>query len=247
MSLSAVQNSEKTDLTMYPIASEEQYADGQVIFREGTWGDWVYVIQQGSVEISKTIGGKAYILSVLEQGEVLGELGYLGVFERTATARARGTTTLGVIDRNFLDREFNNLPAYLRSIMVTAVKRFRNQLERSCEFSVRKNDRLKKRLSLTFKDRKTFVKAYTENISKGGLFIRTDRPLKQSEQFLLTMQLVGSPIPINATCEVVWTRTESESKARPPGMGVKFCEISKQDSRLLNQYVEAIHKEGIKA
>ena len=59
---------------MYPIASGEQYADGQIIFREGSWGDWVYVIQRGSVEISKTIGGKNYVLSVLEPGEVLGEV-----------------------------------------------------------------------------------------------------------------------------------------------------------------------------
>jgi uncharacterized protein (TIGR02266 family) len=247
MSLSVIEDREKTDVTMYPIASEEQYTDGQIIFREGTWGDWVYVIKRGSVEISKMIGGKTYVLSVLEPGEVLGELGYLGVFERTATARARGATTLGLIDRTFLDREFNNLSAYLRAIMVTAVKRFRNQIERSCEFAIRKDDRLKRHLSLTFKDRKTFVKAYTENISKGGLFIRTDRPLKQAEQFLLTLQLVGSPSPINATCEVVWTRTQSEGEARPAGMGVKFCEMSKRDNHLLNQYVQAIQKGEVKA
>jgi hypothetical protein len=58
MSLSVLENREKMDITMYPVASEEQYADGQIIFREGSWGDWVYVIKHGSVEISKTIGEK---------------------------------------------------------------------------------------------------------------------------------------------------------------------------------------------
>jgi type IV pilus assembly protein PilZ len=247
MSLSVLEDREKTDVTMYPIASEEQYADGQIIFQEGTWGNWVYVIKQGSVEISKMIGAKTYVLSVLEPGEVLGELGYLGVFERTATARARGATTLGLIDRTFLDREFNNLSVYLRAILVTAVKRFRNQIERSCAYAIRKDDRLKRHLSLSFKDHKTFVKAYTENIGKGGLFIRTDRPLKQAEQFLLTLQLVGTPNPINATCEVVWTRTQSEGETRPAGMGVKFCEMSRQDNHLLNQYIQSIQNGELRA
>jgi CRP/FNR family cyclic AMP-dependent transcriptional regulator len=242
MSLSVIQNRQKTGAPTYPIASEERYTDGQIIFRQGSWGDWVYVIQCGSVEISRTIGGKKYVLSVLEPGEVLGELGYVGAIKRTATARAIGETTLGIIDRTFLDREFNNLSGYLRAILVTAVKRFRDQIDRSCEFTTRKDDRLKRRISLAFKNRQTFVKAYTGNISRGGLFIRTDRPLKEGEQFLLKLQLPDLSEPINATCEVVWARTQSEGETRPSGMGVKFCEMSKRDIQILTQYVQAIQK-----
>ena len=29
---------------MYPVATKETYKDGQIIFREGTYGDWVYVV-----------------------------------------------------------------------------------------------------------------------------------------------------------------------------------------------------------
>ena len=43
---------------MFNIASEETYQDGQVIIKEGTTGDWVYVVLSGSVEISKTVEGK---------------------------------------------------------------------------------------------------------------------------------------------------------------------------------------------
>jgi uncharacterized protein (TIGR02266 family) len=247
MSMFVLQKKEKTDVPIYPIASEEQYTDGQIIFREGSWGDWVFIIKRGSVEISKTTEGKTYVLSVLEPGEVLGELGYLGDIKRTATARAIGATTLGIIDRTFLDREFNRLSGYLRAILVTAVKRFQDQMNRSCEFTTRKDDRLRRRMSLTFKDHQTFVNAYTENISNGGLFIRTDRPLTQGEQFLLTLQLADSPDPISATCEVVWTRTQSEGETRPSGMGVKFCEMSRRDNQLLTQYLQAIQKAEGKA
>ena len=36
MSMSVLQKKEKTDVPRYPIASEEQYTDGQIIFREGS-------------------------------------------------------------------------------------------------------------------------------------------------------------------------------------------------------------------
>ena len=96
------------DADLYPIASEEIYKDGQIIFREGTYGDWMYVVLSGSVEVSKMIGGRESIITVLESGEVFGELGYLGAIKRIATVRAIGQTTIGVIDRSFFDQELAN-------------------------------------------------------------------------------------------------------------------------------------------
>jgi len=227
---------------MYQIASEETYKDGQVILEEGSSGDWVYVILSGSVEISKTIGGRNFIITALEPGEVFGELGYLGAMKRTATARAIGETTVGVIDRTFLDQEFNKLSGPFRSILVAVVKRFRNLIDRACEFSSRKQTRVQKTLSLMFKDRKSFVKAYTDNISKGGLFIMTERPLKQGEQFLLKLQVPDLPEPIKLNCEVSWVREQTDTEKRPPGMGIKFYKMTKKDNQVLNQYFQTLIK-----
>jgi len=227
---------------MYHIASEEIYKDGQVILEEGSSGDWVYIVLSGSVEISKTIEGRKFIITALEPGEVFGELGYLGAMKRTATARGIGETTVGVIDRSFLDQEFNKLSGPFRSILVAVVKRFRNLIDRACEFSSRKEARVQKTLSLTFKDRKSFVKAYTDNISKGGLFIMTERPLKQGEQFLLKLQVPDLPEPIKLNCEVSWVREQTDTEKRPPGMGVKFCKMTKKDNQVLNQYFQTLIK-----
>ena len=227
---------------MYPIATKESYKDGQIIFKEGSSGDWVYVVLTGSVEISKTIGGKKSIITVLEPDEVFGELGYLGNVKRTATVRAIGETTIGVIDRSFLDQEFNKLSGYFRTILVAVVKRFRTLIDRTCEFSSRKEARAQKSLSLSFKDRHSFIKAYTGNISKEGLFIKTERPLKEGEKFLLKMQLPDLPDPIKVNCEVSWAREQSDIEKRPPGMGVKFCKMTKRDNQILNQYVQTLIK-----
>ena len=225
---------------MYPIATKETYKVGQIIFKEDTYGDWVYVVLSGSVEISKTIGGKKSIITVLEPDEVFGELGYFGAIKRTATAQAIGETTIAVIDRTFLDKEFNNLSGYFRAILVALVKRFGNLIDRACEFTSRKESRVQKSLSVMFKNRQSFAKAYTGNISRGGLFLRTERPLKEGEQFLLKLQLPGLSGPIKVNCEVSWAREQSYTEKSSPGMGVKFCEMSKQDTQILNRYVQTL-------
>ena len=56
---------------MFNIASEETYQDGQIIIKEGTSGDWVYVILSGTVEISKTVRGKEFVIELLQPNEVL--------------------------------------------------------------------------------------------------------------------------------------------------------------------------------
>jgi len=227
---------------MYQIASEETYKDSQIIIEEGSSGTWVYIVLSGSVEISKTIGGRKFIITVLEPGEVFGELGYLGAIKRTATVKAIGETTIGVIDRSFLDQEFNKLSGSFRNILVAVVKRFRNLIDRTCEFSSRQDARAQKTLTLTFKNRQSFVKAYTGNISKAGLFIMTEHPLKEGEQFLLRLQLPDLPEAIKITCEVLWVREQSETQKRPPGMGVKFSKMTKRDNQILNQYFQTLIK-----
>lgn len=228
----------RKDISMYPIASEETYKDGQIIFEEGSSGDWVYVILSGSVEISKTIGGREFIITALERGEIFGELGYLGAVKRIAAARAIGKTTLGVIDRTFMDQEFNKLSGYFRNILVALVKRFRDQIDRASDFTSRREPRVQKTLSLTFKDRQSFVSAYTGNVSKGGLFISTQHLLKEGERFLLELQLPGLRDPIRVKCEVAWTREQSDIEKRASGMGVRFCDMTRKDTQLLDRYLQ---------
>jgi uncharacterized protein (TIGR02266 family) len=231
-------SSQGKDGHMFPLASRETYEDGQIIIEEGSSGDWIYVVLSGSVEIFKIIDGKRFTLSVLKPGEVFGELGYLGAVKRTATARAIGETTLGILDRVFLDKEFNKLSGYFRTILVAVVKRFRGMMDRATEFTSRKEKRAQKTLSLMFKDHQSFIKAYTVDIGEGGLFISTEHLLKEGEQFLLKLQLPGLSEPLKVECEVVWTRKQSDTEERPSGMGVKFCEMSKKDIQVLNHYLQ---------
>jgi uncharacterized protein (TIGR02266 family) len=224
----------------YNIANEETYQDGQIIFNEGSPGDWVYVILSGSVEISKNVRGQKDIIEKLQPGDVFGELGFIGGIKRTATARAVGETTIGLIDRVLLEKEYNQLSGQFRSILEIIVLRFRKMLDRACDFNRRGNPRVLKVLSLTYKDRKSFVKAYTANVSDDGFFIKTEKPLTPGDQFLLRLQLPGALDPIQIKCDAIWARKKEQSPpGRPPGMGIKFCEISKKDHKFLQEYIQA--------
>ena len=119
----------------FNIALEESYHDGDVIFKEGNSGDWVYVVLSGAVEVSKAVDGARFVLSILKSGEVFGELALIGAVKRTATTRAIGRTTVGIIDKGFLDREFNKLSTDFRTVLVAMVDRFIKTMDRAREFS----------------------------------------------------------------------------------------------------------------
>jgi len=226
---------------MFEIASEEHYEDGQIIFKEDSAGDWVYIIISGSVEISRTVQGQKFVLAELKEGEAFGELSFLGGIKRSATAQAVGETTLGIIDRNSMDQEFNKLSSDFRAVIVASVKRFKGMMDRACDFSTRKENRVLKTLSLNYKDRKSFIKAYTQDISNGGLFIKAKNPLKQGEQFMLSLQLPDLPEPMKIKCQVAWAKKEEGvAGEHPPGMGVKFTEVSDKDSQTLKKYIKSV-------
>jgi len=54
--------------------------------------------------------------------------------------------------------------------------------------------------------------------------------------------------PLETECEVAWVQKQVDSTAdkpvgMPTGMGVKFCEISKEDRGTLGQYIESLRDE----
>ena len=217
---------------MYQTAKEEEYHDGQIIFEEGNYGDWIYVIESGSVEISKSIGQKKVVIEVLKKGEVFGELGFIASIPRTATAQAIGATTVAVIDSDFLLQEFNKLSGDFRTILTTMALRLHKTTEVAAQLRLRRqNSRVPKVLSLTYKSGEEFVEAYSANVSERGLFIKTSRPLTRGERFILNLQLPNTRDPIKVGCMVSWVRTSTNDPGGPPGMGVEFMQISDADQQ----------------
>ena len=80
---------------MFQVATYENYQDGALIFEDGSHGDWVYVVEEGEVEISKQVAERKVVIAVMKPGELFGELSYIGKMPRTANAVAVGPTVVG--------------------------------------------------------------------------------------------------------------------------------------------------------
>lgn len=216
---------------MYVTTTEETYKDGQIILEEGTYGDWVYVIESGSVDIIKKIGDKEVVIERLKKGEFFGELGYIAKVPRIVSAKAVGETTVGLLDKVLLDAEFNKLSSNFRTILRTLSLRLVKTTRIAAEVILRRKDRrIKKVLELQFKRKGELIKAYSRNVSAGGIFIDTEDPMAQGERFMLNLCLPNDPQPLRIECEVSWTRRVTvDPKSRPLGMAVKFVKMSHED------------------
>ncbi len=76
---------------------------GGVIFHEGDAGKEMFIIQEGQVEILKSVGGKDRQVAVLEEGDFFGETALLEEIPRTASARALTNCVLLRIDGSTFD------------------------------------------------------------------------------------------------------------------------------------------------
>ena len=223
---------------VYIVSAEETYHYGQVIYEEGSSGDWVYVILSGLVEISRTIRGRKYIIEILQSGDVFGVVEYISRSKRITTVRSVGITTLGLIDREFLDREFNQLSLQLRGILEVMTLRAGKILDRFTEIVARPEPRKQKALPLVFSDGEKTFRAHTVDVNAKGCFIVTEHLLKKGQEFFVKMQLPGGAEPLQIKCEVAWTRKRDERQPQnPPGMGVRYSKISRRDYKILRDFV----------
>ncbi len=73
--------------------------NNEIIFKEGDDGDQMYIIQEGSVKISRIIGNREHIIDILGKGDFFGEMAIVSRIKRTATATAIGNIQLLAFNR----------------------------------------------------------------------------------------------------------------------------------------------------
>jgi len=104
---------------------------------------------------------------------------------------------------------------------------------------VRRTDlKLKARLKVKFKDAESFINEYTNNISKGGLFIRTSKPCSLRDKVEIVLVLPESQEEVNALGEVIHVVSpESASEHMPAGMGLQLLELKKEDQDRIEKFI----------
>jgi type IV pilus assembly protein PilZ len=89
--------------------------------------------------------------------------------------------------------------------------------------SRRQHARVPIELKVEYKRLNTFLSDYTRNISRGGTFVATTKPLGIGTEFVFALTVPGLGEPLKLAGKVVWTTSEDEaSPANPAGMGIEF-------------------------
>ncbi len=116
------------------VASEEFYPNESVIIQEGTLGDWVYVILEGSAKVRKKTPKGLVTVDTLKEGDVFGEMGFLegGKRLRSASVIASGDVWVGILDGEKLTRDFEQIPSNLRALIRSLVLKIRETTTKVC-------------------------------------------------------------------------------------------------------------------
>ncbi|MFP3939534.1 MAG: TIGR02266 family protein [Thermoanaerobaculia bacterium] len=106
---------------------------------------------------------------------------------------------------------------------------------------------LRRKVSLKFKEFQGFINEYSENVSTGGMFIRTASPQAPGTVFDFELTLGEDFTLINGIGEVVWARDEDEGFDRPAGMGVRFLNLDPESRKLVDRIVsERLAREALR-
>ena len=88
--------------------SERKFKDNDVLFREDEVSDSIFIVVQGSVEITKSGESGPVVLALLGPGEIFGEVGIIDGSARTTNAVAVGDIIVEEIPRTKFIDALNN-------------------------------------------------------------------------------------------------------------------------------------------
>jgi type IV pilus assembly protein PilZ len=105
----------------------------------------------------------------------------------------------------------------------------------------RNNDRQTIVLKVEYKRLNTFFADYTKNISKGGTFIRTDKPLDVGTEFVFALGIPNLDEPVRLRGRVMWIiPPERGTSDAPAGMGIRFQYTNDEERRATEEIVESL-------
>lgn len=101
-------------------------------------------------------------------------------------------------------------------------------------------------LKVEYKRLNTFFADYTKNISKGGTFIKTKRPLAVGTEFLFKLLVPSLVAPLELRGRVKWVVHDGDQAAGDSaGMGIRFVYDSDDQRSRIEQTVEKLMTDSL--
>lgn len=117
----------------------QRYKDGELIIKQGTKGNCLYVIQEGLVEVIKETPGGEVKVAELGETEFFGEMGLFEEDVRSCTVRALGDAKVLTIDKRNLYKSIHQDSSLAYRLLEKMSNRLReaNKMIKSGEFETR--------------------------------------------------------------------------------------------------------------
>lgn len=149
------------------VVNEEEIPPGQMIVKEGGYGNWISVILEGYADVVRETSKGPLRIVRLGPGALVGNISSLlsQSSVRTASLTAVGNTVLGVLDLPRIHSEFAVLSYELRHLCISLDKRLRETTDRIVESFTGKP------LEVTdMKDMKDMKVMFAEGANEDGLY-----------------------------------------------------------------------------
>lgn len=89
-----------------------------------------------------------------------------------------------------------------------------------------------------------FIEQFGSDVSRGGIFIKTKKPLETGALLKFEFQLSGGVPVIHGVGRVAWRRGEAQARADlPAGMGIKFIKLDESSRNVIDR-IESRHGVG---
>lgn len=96
-------------------------------------------------------------------------------------------------------------------------------------------------LRVDYKRMNTFFADYAKNISRGGTFVRTTKPLDVGTELVFVLSIPDQTAQLQLRGEVMWTVTETRAtEEQPAGMGVRFRFANEAERAAVDVFVEKL-------
>ena len=107
----------------------------------------------------------------------------------------------------------------------------------------RKAARLHHEIPVAYRSVGSFLSDWATNISQGGLFINTRKPLQVGTAVTIVIQLPGAAFPFQLGGRVTRVTEYDNHANMVPGMGIEFTGVDEGRRREIEGFVERLRRE----
>jgi len=93
--------------------------DGEIIIQEDTWPYYAYILKEGNAKVLKNVDGKQVLIGLLTEGDIFGEIAFLGKTKRTVSVIADGEAIVEMITRDTFMDFVDKLPRNVQTRLCT--------------------------------------------------------------------------------------------------------------------------------